>query len=195
MNNYTPMTNPVLTAGGVNGYTNAQQSYNVNPYTRLTIEQQNYLNQQQQQQYVTQNDPYTSGSTLLAQCSDLVRSKIMQDNRYKQIDYECEMMIKQYLYGNVIPQILNSQNGRIAFEKWEQTIKELKQEFSKEEVAMTQNINVLLNDPIVAARLQELQNQSQQVQTNVQQVVQPKAQPKVQQTQQLTENIESGDIA
>lgn len=138
--------------------------YNVNPTTRLTIEQLQQLSNQYQQplpQTLQQtNDPYTSGSMLLAQCSDLVRAKIMQDPQYQQIDNECEILIKQYLYGNIIPQILNTQQGRIAFERWEQCIKELKQEYSKEEVAMTQNINVLLSDPVVMARLQELQQQT-----------------------------------
>lgn len=190
---YTPTVNPVLAAGGVNAYNSPnQQSYNLNPYNRVTIEQQNYLQQQQQQQYVNQNDPYTAGSTLLSQCSDLVRSKIMQDKHYQQVDAECEMLIKQFLYGNIIPQVLNSQQGRIAFEKWEQCIKELKQEYSKEEVAMTQNMNALLSDPVVVARLQELQNQQQQQQQQTsQQTKQPRAKKPQQNIQQNIE--ETGD--
>ena len=185
--NYNPQ-NPVLTAGGLNGYSAGYQQY-LTPNTRLTIEQQNYL--QQQQQVAPQNDPYTSGMTILSQCSDFVKSKIMQDYRYRQIDNECEMLVKQFIYASVIPQVLNTQGGRIAFERWENSIKQLKQDYSPEEAKMIenmQNVQALMNDPVVMERLRELQDGRQPVKQKSSKQKQSQLQ------QQVADPQESGDV-
>lgn len=137
--------------------------------TKFTLEQQyaqmqNQLQQYQQpqQQYqqpqYQQSDPYTSGSEMLAQSSELIRQKISRDQRYLEADRDCEMGVKQFMYSNVIPQYLQTPSGRLTFERWEAVIKELRQEYSNEEVAITNQMQTLMQDPVVLARLRELQD-------------------------------------
>lgn len=159
MDSYSALQNPILSVGG------NQNAYTPPATTRLTIEQMQNLqqlqNQNYQQQMPQENDPYTEGTIQLAQCSDLVKQKIVGDSRYRQIDNEFENTIKQFLYANIIPQLLSNQQGRIAAERWCNCIKSLKQEYSQEEVALTQNMQMLLSDEVVQQRLRELQGQPQ----------------------------------
>lgn len=173
MNNYgVPLSNPILQANP--NYSNNQ--YNVNPTTRLTIEQlQNQLQSYQQNiQPQTYSNPYEDYINVLSSCSGLVKQKIMQDKDYQQADAECEMLIKQLWYSKIIPELLNYQEGRVAFEKLYNITKQRKQDYTQEEAQELQSlmqsknmIDLLSSDPVVRKRLEELQNQ---------QVIQPSEQ-------------------
>ena len=82
----------------------------------------------------------------------------MNDNNYKACDNECEQLIKQAIEEIMIPQVLMTSQGRIAFEKFVGVVKKLKEKYSEEEVETTQKLQTLMQDEIVKKRLKELMN-------------------------------------
>lgn len=143
-----------------------------NPVTKFSIEQyQNQLNQMQPtQQIQPQSNPYDDCIKLLSSCSDLVKQKIVNDKNYQQAENECELLIKQLWYAEIVPRVMQYQQGRIAFEQLLNVTKQLKQNYSQEEVQMTHNMQVLMQDEVVLARLRELQNQQSAVKSTVDEV-------------------------
>lgn len=144
------MRNPIL---------QSSQSYQNPNNIKLTVEQ---YQQQMQQNQQPQTNPYDDYLHTLSQCSETTRQKIIQDNRYKQASAECEELIKQSLYSEIIPKLLNYPQGKAMFERLYVVTKGLSEEYTQEEVAINQQMQMLLQDDVVLKRLQELQNQQSQ---------------------------------
>ena len=140
-----------------------------NPVTKFTVEQmQQYQNQYQQPQQQALSDPYNDFKNLLNSCSDIVREKILNDNRFQQEYATCEEVLKQVLYAKVIPEVLSDQNGRIMFEKLFATAKNVKEELVQKDIQKEKQLELLMNDEVVLRRLQEIQNGNQQTNDNSQ---------------------------
>lgn len=111
-----------------------------------------------------ETDPYLELQQILGSCSATVRQKIISDKNYRLCDEECETLVKQMVEEIIIPQVLATPQGRIAFENFAGTVKKLKEKYYQEEVETTQKIQQLMQDDVVKQRLHELtlnQNQSQ----------------------------------
>lgn len=136
-------------------------SYNNPQEVELMMKQkfnQPYFQNQQgfQQNYDT--DPYLELQQILSSCTSTVKQRIMNDNNYKICDNECEQLIKQAIEEIMIPQVLMTSQGRMAFENFVGVVKKLKDKYSKEEIETTQKLQTLMQDEIVKKRLQELTN-------------------------------------
>lgn len=156
--NETGWRNPVLQTSPV---------YQQNPVTKFTVEQlQQYQQYQQPQQSLS--DPYNDFKNLLNSCSDVVREKILIDQRFQQEYATCEELLKQVLYAKVIPEVLADQNGRIMFEKLFATAKTVKEELIQKDIQKEKMLEQLMSDEVVLRRLQEIQNGNQSANDNQQ---------------------------
>ena len=136
-------------------------SYNNPQEVELMMKQkfnQPYFQAQQNYQKNYETDPYIELQQILGSCSSTVKQRIMNDNNYKACDNECEQLIKQAIEEIMIPQVLMTSQGRIAFEKFVGVVKKLKEKYSEEEVETTQKLQTLMQDEIVKKRLKELMN-------------------------------------
>lgn len=143
--------------------------------TRLTLEQEynRLINQMAPPQ--NQSNAYNDYLTTLNSCSDVTRNRILSDERFAAIYGQCELYLKEYLYAQALPYILETQQGRKAFEQLYVVTKSLKDEYNQRDMQKERQIELLMQDEIVLQRLQELQNNQSQVPAQSQQQV-PKKQ-------------------
>lgn len=133
--------------------------------TRLTLEQEyNRLSNKMNTNNSIPNEsnPYNDYVNVLNSCSDVTKEKIITDGRFSAAYAQCEGYLKEYLYAQVIPQVLETQPGRIAFEQLYLISKNLKDEFSQKDRQKEKQLELLMQDEVVLKRLQELQMQTQQ---------------------------------
>lgn len=62
----------------------------------------------------------------------------------------------------IIPQVIATPQGRMAFENFVGTVKKLKDKYYQEEIETTQKIQQLMQDEVVKQRLNELTQTQQQ---------------------------------
>ena len=137
-----------------NSYLANQNQFPTNPKEMEMIMRQKW---NESQQTPMQSDPYTQFQNEMYQCSPTVKNKIMNDDEYRQADYQCELLMKQALEEVLIPQLVNTPNGRLAFERLSAITKNLKQKYIQEEVQANEQLQKLMNDEVVLNRLRELQ--------------------------------------
>lgn len=156
-NNSIPNTTPLY---GRNGWRNFQNFQSANPQEiELMMKQkfnQPYYQNQQMYKSGYESDPYLELQQILSSCSASVKQKIMSDKSYKICDEECEILIKQMVEDIIIPQVVATPQGRIAFENFVGTVKKLKDKYYQEEIETTQKLQQLMQDEVVKQRLQEL---------------------------------------
>jgi hypothetical protein len=152
--NSIPNTSPLY---GRNDWRTMQQ---VNPQeVELMMKQkfnQPYFPNQQFYQQNYDGSSYLELQQVLSSCSPAIRQKIMSDRNYKECDSECEALIKQAIEEIIIPQVIMTPQGKVAFEKFAGTVKKLKEIYSQEEIEATQRLQALMQDEVVKQRLQEL---------------------------------------
>lgn len=135
--------------------------------TRLTLEQEyNRLSNRMTQQ--TQSNAYADYINTLSSCSDMTRGRILEDERFNIIYAQCEAYLKEYLYSQALPYILETQQGRMAFEQLYATTKALKEEYTQRDLQKEKQLELLMQDEVVLRRLQELQNEQPQAQGKIQ---------------------------
>ena len=105
---------------------------------------------------IPQSDPYTELINTLNNCSGAVRQSIISNPEYKEVELECDILIKQAMEELIIPQLLNKPQGRLVFEKLLGITKKLKDKYSIEESETLQRI---MGDPVLQKRLEELKQQ------------------------------------
>lgn len=162
-NNFAPFNTPLY--GKNNNWRNLQQinPQQINPQ-EIELMMKQKFNPSYCQGYTQgynnyENDPYIELQQLIGECSTSVRQRIVNDIEYKKCDEECELLIKQAIEDIIIPQLLMTPQGRIAFEKFTGTVKKLKEKYSMEELENNKKIQVLMEDEIVKKRLEELGRQ------------------------------------
>lgn len=160
-----PFTNPSPLISGLN-YGQSSSAPAVSPQEWEYIQQvrrtgydpnqaQQIQNQMQPQQ---QSDPYTEFETEFLKCSTIVQNKIMEDNEFKYIMAECDKQIQRMVEYIVRPQVLQTKDGRIAFERLLGAFKELKNKYSKEEMDNMEKIQMLMNDEVIRKRMMEMES-------------------------------------
>ena len=162
-NNSIPNTSPFY---GRTGWQNFSNFQSVNPQeVELMMKQkfsQPYYQNQQTYKNGYENDPYFELQQILSSCSVTVKQKIMNDKNYIVCDEECETLIKQMVEDIIIPQVIATPQGRMAFENFVGTVKKLKDKYYQEEIETTQKIQQLMQDEVVKQRLSELTQTQQQ---------------------------------
>lgn len=124
--------------------------------TRLTLEQE-YNRLSNKPTAPPPSNPYNDYVNVINSCSDVTKEKILTDERFVSTYNQCEACLKEYLYAQVIPQVLDIQGGRMAFEQLYLVTQKLKEEYSQRDKQKEKQLELLMQDEVVLQRLQELQ--------------------------------------
>lgn len=156
--------NPLLgLSNGINfGNTNTGSSVSPQEWEyiqqiRRTGYDQNQAQAQAQQQQ-QQSDPYNDFESEFSKCTGITQNKILNDDEFKSIMYECDKHIQSMVEKIVRPQVIQTKEGRIVFEKLLATFRQLKDRYSKEEEQNMEKLQMLMQDEVVRKRLMELEN-------------------------------------
>lgn len=155
--------NPLL--GTYSNNVNRGTSSNVSPQEWEFVQQlrQTGYNPNQvvnNQQMVNQSDPYTDFEIEFSKCSNVVQNKILNDPEFKQSMFECDRIVQAALERAIRPQVMQTNEGRIAFEKLLATFRNIKDGYAKEEAANMEKLQILMQDDVVRKRLAELESAS-----------------------------------
>lgn len=164
-------TNPSPLIGSpMYGTLTAQQSVlpNVSPQEWEYIQQvrrtgydPNQIQQiQNNQQQVQQSDPYNDFETEFLKCSSLVQNRIMQDEEFRNVMAECDKHIQHMVEQIVRPQVMQTKDGRLAFEKLLAIFRERKDAYAKEEADNMEKFQKLMNDEVVRKRMAEMEGKT-----------------------------------
>jgi hypothetical protein len=148
--------------------------------TRLTLEQQYADLSNRILPNQSYSDPYSDYLATLNSCSDITREKIIHDDRYSQIYFQCENAIKQSLYARIIPEIVASQQGRLLFEQLHTTTKSLKEEYAQKDLQRERETADL--EKRLAEREKSLEQKERQIDEILKKAGTSVHQPVVQQT-------------
>lgn len=165
MNNNTGILNqPLYNKNNMNWRNPQSTPQEVELMMKQKFNQNVMQNQMYQQEY--QNDSYSELQQTLMSCSPNIRQKIINDEEYQKCDRECENLIKQAVEEIIIPQLLVTAQGRLAFERICGIAKRLKEKYCQEEYETNQKLQILMQDDVVKKRLEELGQQSQKNEVN-----------------------------
>lgn len=113
------------------------------------------------QQIPQQNfsDPYIDFQNEFNSCSANIQQRILDDKDFKSAMSECDKQIQMMVENLVRPQVMQTKDGRIAFERLLAIFRKLKEGYSNEEAENMKTINMLMQDEVVLKRLSELKGQ------------------------------------
>lgn len=116
--------------------------------------------QQTNQIQQIQSDPYSDFEIEFNKCSPTVQNRILNDEEFKIIMNECDRMIQSAVESIVRPQVIQTPNGRLAFERMLGTFRQLRDRYSQEEIRNMERFQKMMQDEVVQKRLAELEQQS-----------------------------------
>lgn len=136
--NQSPLV-PVVTA---NSYTQPVvkngQYQNMSPQEWEYIQQvrrtgydPNQIPQMQTQQI---SDPYLDFQNEFGKCSNAVQRSILQDENFKMAMSECDRQIQSMVETIVRPQVMQTTDGRVCFERLLSAFRNIRDKYSEEEV-------------------------------------------------------------
>lgn len=111
----------------------------------------------QQSQMVNQSDPYSDFEIEFSKCSTTVQNRILNDAEFKQSMYECDRIMQATIEQIIRPQVIQTNEGRIAFERLLATFRNVKDKYSKEEADNMERLQRLMQDDVVKQRLAEIE--------------------------------------
>lgn len=148
-------------------FTQQQNNANVSPQeweyiqtmrrTGWDVTQQPQIQNQQNQ--VPQSDPYMDFVNEFSVCSPTVQSKILNDKNFKLAMEDCDKRIQAMLEDIVRPQLMQTPEGRISFEKMLATFREVRDMYKKEESESLEALQKIMQDEVVKKRIAELNNE------------------------------------
>ena len=151
---------PVDVGGTQNQYQNQYQR-NISPEQWEYVQQVRRTgydpNMMPQVQQPEQSDPYNDFITEFGQCSNVVQATILEDPEFKQCMAECDKKIQATMESLVRPQVMQTQDGRIAFEKLLASFRGVRDKAKQQEAQNMQRIQTLMNDDVVRKRIEELE--------------------------------------
>lgn len=154
---------PVDVGGIQNQYQNQYQR-NMSPeqweyvqQVRRTGYDPNMMPQVQQPQQPEQSDPYNDFITEFNQCSNVVQASILENPEFKQCMAECDKKIQATMEALVRPQVMQTQDGRVAFERLLASFRGVRDQAKQQEAQNMQRIQALMNDDVVRKRIEELE--------------------------------------
>lgn len=168
---------PLIPQGGVQSYSNnipvPPQQQQMSPEQWEYIQQirrtgydptQGYNPQfqipQQQQQM---SDPYTDFANEFKQCSPSVQASIMQDQDFIDSMGECDRQIQAMMEQLVRPQVMQTPQGRVAFEKMLASFRDARDKISKQEAKNMEKIHMMMNDDVIKQRMMEIEGGNNRV--------------------------------
>lgn len=116
----------------------------------------NQLQQVQQQMQQVVSDPYVEFENEFARCSPTVQNKILNDNEFKVAMAECDKQIQHAIEQIIRPQVLQTKEGSMSFERLLATFRSTRDRFAEEETQNLAKIQQLMQDDVIQKRLQEL---------------------------------------
>lgn len=117
----------------------------------------NQLKAIQEQQNIS--DPYIDFQNEFNSCSTNIQQRIIENNDFKMAMSECDRQIQIMVENLVRPQVMQTKDGRIAFERLLAVFRKLKEGYANEEAENMKTINMLMQDEVVLKRLAELKGQ------------------------------------
>ena len=114
---------------------------------------------QPQQNQVQQSDPYIDFSNEFSKCSSVVQNKILNDPEFKVTMNECDKRIQSMVEDIIRPQVMQTTDGRLAFERMLATFREVKDKYIKEENESFEALQKVMQDEVVKKRIAELNQQ------------------------------------
>ena len=111
----------------------------------------------QEQQNIS--DPYIDFQKEFNACSANIQQRVLEDKDFKSAMSECDRQIQMMVENIVRPQVMQTKDGRMAFERLLAIFRKLKEGYSNEEAENMKTINMLMQDEVVLKRLAELKNQ------------------------------------
>lgn len=148
---------PVTNVSNLSGNTVSPQEWEYIQQVRRTGYDQT---QTQTQQVNNQSDPYSDFEVEFSKCSSLVQNRVLNDKTFQQSMLECDKLIQATVERIVRPQVLQTKEGRIAFENLLATFRNLKDGYAHEEAQNMEKLQMLMQDDVVKQRLAELENKS-----------------------------------
>lgn len=114
----------------------------------------------QQQPTQQLSDPYTDFETEFSKCSTTVQNKILNDSEFKKSMEYCDRLMQGAIESIVRPQVIQTPEGRIAFERMLATFRSVKDKYTEEEIKSMERLNKIMQDEVVQKRLAELEKES-----------------------------------
>lgn len=102
------------------------------------------------------NDPYIEFENEFSQCSNIVQNKILNNDDFKIAMSECDKHIQHMIEQIIRPQVLQTKEGLISFEKLLATFRNIRDKISEEDNQNLVKIQQLMQDEVIQKRLQEL---------------------------------------
>lgn len=103
------------------------------------------------------SDPYTDFENEFNKCSSVIQNKIINSEEFKDSMRICDEIMQRYIESIVRPQIMQTGEGRIAFEKLLAVFRGLKEKYSKEEIINMEKFHKIMQDEVVQKRLAEIE--------------------------------------
>lgn len=158
LNNLNPLTMPrsFLQQPQQQASSVSPQEWEYVQSMRRTGWDMNQMPQVQQPNQPQISDPYTDFSNEFSRCSTTVQNKILNDPEFKNAMLECDKKIQAMVEDVIRPQVMQTPDGRIAFERMLAIFRKIKDGYIKEE---TENLEVLqsfMQDEVVKKRIAEL---------------------------------------
>lgn len=156
--------NPLIMPKNFNQQPIQQSSPNVSPQEWEYIQTMRRtgwdINQQPQtQNQIQQSDPYIDFANEFSKCSSLVRNKILNDPEFKSTMDECDRKIQAAIEDVIRPQVMQTSDGRMAFERMLAVFREVRDKYTKEETENFEALQRVMQDEVVKKRIAELNNQ------------------------------------
>lgn len=111
---------------------------------------------QQLQQGINNSDPYVEFENEFARCSTNVQNRILNDIEFKQAMAECDKYVQHTIEQIIRPQVLQTKDGRMSFERLLATFRNIRDKLVDEESQNMAKIQQLMQDDVIQKRLAEL---------------------------------------
>ena len=111
----------------------------------------------QEQQNIS--DPYIEFQNEFNSCSSNIQQRIMEDKDFRVAMTECDKQIQSMIENLVRPQVMQTKDGRLAFERLLAVFRKLKEGYAHQEAENMKTINMLMQDEVVLKRLAELKGE------------------------------------
>ena len=117
------------------------------------------MNQQfPQQNQIPQSDPYIDFVNEFGKCSSNVQNRILEDSEFKMTMNECDKRMQSMIEDVIRPQVMQTSEGRIAFERMLATFRQVRDKYIKEESENLEALHQVMQDEVVKQRIAELNN-------------------------------------
>lgn len=103
------------------------------------------------------SDPYSDFEAEFSKCSTTVQNKILNDEEFKKSMQYCDNLMQSAIEDAVRPQVMQTPNGRIAFERMLATFRSVKDKYAQEEIQNMERLHKIMEDEVVKKRLAELE--------------------------------------